>query len=494
MARTSLLVFCICFINGILSYDLNDNKFPDDFLFGVATAAYQIEGAWNEGGKGENIWDNVCHRVPSPVVNNDTGDIACDSYHKYKEDVALLKDLGVDVYRFSLSWSRILPNGFDNKINVEGINYYKNLIRELLDNNIKPLVTIYHWDLPQVLQDAGGWESEFIIDAYLDYARVCFREFGDDVKYWLTFNEPKQTCHEGYASGGKAPLIISPGVGEYMCSRNLLLAHSKAWHLYNNEFRSKQQGRVGITIDSNWYEPASNSSEDLAASETALRFNYGCYADPVIHGDWPKQMKENIARRSKAQGYRRSRLPEFTEEEIKYMRNTVDFLGLNTYTSSVVRAIAQPDTTTLGLSEDTEVDEWQPEDWEGSASSWLKVAPWGARKLLKWLKYAYNDTPIMVTENGYSDEGTLNDERRINYYQGYISNIRDAMEKDDVNVIGYTAWSFMDNFEWLRGYSEHFGLYHVDFNSPNRTRTKKDSAIWYQNLMKTRCVAEKCKN
>ncbi|KAG5870109.1 hypothetical protein JTB14_021426 [Gonioctena quinquepunctata] len=367
------IVAFLCSITDIWCYDINNNKFPDDFMFGVATAAYQIEGAWNEDGKSENIWDRVVHRVPSPIDNNDTGDIACDAYHKYKEDVALLKDLGVDVYRFSLSWSRILPNGFDNKINEEGVTYYKNFIKELLANNIKPLVTMYHWDLPQILQDAGGWESEFIVDTFVDYARVCFQEFGDDVGYWITFNEPQQVCSAGYGYAQKAPLISSPGIGEYSCSYNLLRAHSKVWHLYNEEFRRNQKGFIGITLNSNWFEPNSNSTEDLEASETSLQFSYGWFAHPVVHGDWPKIMKNKIAARSEKQGYRKSRLPNFTKEEVEYMKGTVDFLGLNTYSSSMAKAIAEPDMTGIGSWVDPEVDTWQPTEWEGSASAWLKV-------------------------------------------------------------------------------------------------------------------------
>nr|XP_023029425.1 myrosinase 1-like [Leptinotarsa decemlineata] len=490
---TNLFIVCLCLTGKILSYELNDKRFPKDFLFGVATAAYQIEGAWNVDGKGETIWDTVCHRKPSPIANNDTGDTACDSYNKYKEDVALLKELGVDVYRFSISWARILPNGFDNKVNEAGVTHYKNVIKELLKNNIKPLVTLYHWDLPQVLQNAGGWENDFIIDAYLDFARICFKEFGNDVKYWITFNEPKVICQYGYGEGLFAPLIYSPGVGEYFCARNLLRAHSKAWHLYNDEFRKEQGGQVGITIDSYWYEPATDSPKDKEASEIKLQFSYGWFANPIINGDWPRQMKEKIDDRSKKQGFHKSRLPPFTEQDIEYMKGSTDFLGLNTYTSYMVKPMDNPDKDGMGPKYDSEVEEWQPDEWEGSASPWLKVTPWGTRKLLKWIKDAYNNTPILITENGYSDNGTLEDDRRINFYQGYLSNIRDAMEKDGVNVFGYTTWSFMDNFEWMMGYSQRFGLIHIDYDSPEKTRTKKKSAYWFKNMIKRRCVAEICK-
>nr|AJE75667.1 putative glycosyl hydrolase [Chrysomela lapponica] len=483
--------FIIVFNEAQVNGTLNNKRFPDDFKFGVATASYQVEGAWNEDGKGENVWDQVTHRVPSPIVNNDTGDVACDSYHKYKEDVAMLKDLGVDFYRFSISWSRILPTGFANEINEAGLQYYKNLVKELRANGIEPLVTIFHWDQPQPLEDLGGWTNDIIIDQFVDYARILFRELGNEVKYWLTFNEPKQTCNQGYGTAQKAPLITSPGMGEYLCTHNLLRAHAKAWRLYDEEFRQEQQGTIGITIDTPWFEPFSNSTADIEAAETKLQFTFGWYTNPIVYGDYPSVMQTNIARRSAQQGFKESRLPQFTEEEKAYIKGTYDFLGVNVYTTFLVSSTDEPDPS-MGLDEDSEVLDWQPDDWESTASSWLKVVPWGMRKLVTWIKNTYDNPKIMITENGYSDNGTLEDDGRISYYERYLSSLRDAMELDGVDVIAYTAWSLMDNFEWMQGYSEKFGLYHVDFNSPNRERTAKKSALWYKNLLETRCLVEEC--
>uniref|UniRef100_A0A0K8TVD7 Putative glycosyl hydrolase n=1 Tax=Phaedon cochleariae TaxID=80249 RepID=A0A0K8TVD7_PHACE len=486
------VIVIVLFSEAITEDVLNNRRFPDDFLFGVATASYQVEGAWNEDGKGESIWDRVCHTVPSPITNNDTGDIACDSYHKYKEDVALLADLGVDFYRFSIAWTRILPTGFNNNINQAGLNYYKNLTKELRANGIEPVVTMYHWDLPQSLQDLGGWQNELIVDSYVDYARILFSELGDSVKYWLTFNEAKQVCDGGYGVAQKAPLIESPGIGEYLCAHNLLKAHAGAWRLYDEEFRKDQEGKVGIAIDTSWYEPFSyNSTADIEAAETKQQFSYGWYANPIVHGDYPWVMQAKIAVRSEQEGFGKSRLPEFTQEEIKYIKGTYDFLGLNTYSTSLINATDDPDPS-RGWSQDAEVIEWQPDEWEGSSSSWLKVVPWGMRKILRWLKETYNNPRILITENGYSDNGTLADDKRISYYQRYMSSLRDAMELDGVDVMGYCAWSMMDNFEWLAGYSEKFGLYHVDFNSPNRERTPKKSAIWYKRVVETKCVVDDC--
>lgn len=217
--------------------------FPTSFKFGTATAAYQIEGAWNEDGKGENIWDRLTHNT-SLVRNHDTGDVACDSYHRYKEDVQLLKQLGVNFYRFSISWSRILPTGYPDQINKAGIEYYKNLIDELKANNIEPFVTLYHWDLPQPLQDIGGWMNEKLVDIFADYARTLFTLLGDDVKYWMTFNEPRQICYEGYGLGLKAPAVKLPGIGPYRCAHVLIKAHAKAYHIYQDNFKEKQGGEV----------------------------------------------------------------------------------------------------------------------------------------------------------------------------------------------------------------------------------------------------------
>ncbi|KAJ8930753.1 hypothetical protein NQ314_016414 [Rhamnusium bicolor] len=398
----SVLVFVACLLAtsyGDDPYVINNRSFPDTFLFGTATASYQVEGAWNEDGKGENIWDHLTHTRPELIADRGNGDIACDSYHKYKEDVALLEGLGVNHYRFSISWSRILPKGFAYKVNDVGVAYYKNLIKELKDKGIEPMVTIFHWDTPQPIHEAGGFASEFVVDYFADYARLCFQLFGDDVKYWLTFNEPKQICHEGYGDAHKAPAVVSPGIGEYLCTHNVLKAHAKAYHIYDEEFRAKQK----------------------------------------------------------------------------------------------VADVPEPEIGNPSWEDDTAAPEFQDPSWQGAASDWVKVTPWGMRKLLRWIKATYNDPAIIITENGYSDNGTYGDDSiRQNYYQTFLSNIRDAMEFDKVNVFGYTVWSLLDNMEWMMGYTEKFGLHHVDFNSPNRTRTEKPAAQYYRKVVKTRCLVDTC--
>lgn len=213
-------------------------------MLGVANAATQIEGGWNEDGKSESIWDHFAHNFPEKIADKSNADIACDSYHKYKEDVALIKAMGLNHYRLSIAWTRVLPTGRTDNVNEAGVQYYKNVFKELRDNGIIPMVTLYHWDLPQILQEEmGGFMNESIADLFGDYARFCFETFGEDVQWWVTINEPKQVCQVGYGAGRYAPGIKSNGVGDYVCAKNLLLAHARAWHIYDEEFREKNQGK-----------------------------------------------------------------------------------------------------------------------------------------------------------------------------------------------------------------------------------------------------------
>ncbi|XP_972032.1 myrosinase 1-like [Tribolium castaneum] len=474
----------------------DNRKFPSDFKFGVATASYQVEGAWNADGKGENIWDHLTHSQPHLVKDNSTGDIACDAYHNSKEDLALLEDLGVDFYHFSLSWARILPTGYtDGPVNEAGVKYYANILSELEKRKIEAVITLFHWDMPQKLQDDfGGLLNDTFIDVFASYAQLAFRLFGSRVKYWITFNEPFIMCQHGFENARKAPAITkAPGIDLYTCGHVVLKAHAKTYRIYDKLYRKTQKGRIAIALDTDWFEPASADPKDLEAAERFLQFQFGWFAHPLVFGNYPQVMIDRIEERSKKEGFKTSRLPEFTKKEIDEIKGTFDFIGLNHYTSTLAKwrediAIGKPES-----SKDLSVSVSKDSSWEGSASSWLKVVPWGLRKIAKWIKDTYKNPEIMIAENGYSDPGgILNDSRRINYYREYLSNVLKAIYDDGVNITAYTAWSFMDNFEWLEGYTQKFGLYSVNFSDPERPRTPKSSVNFYKNVIRTRCLVDRC--
>ncbi|XP_050312548.1 myrosinase 1-like [Anthonomus grandis grandis] len=488
-----LILFSLLAASLADDYVINTKRFPKDFQFGTASAAYQIEGGWDADGKGENIWDRSVHLYPEKN-SYATGDIACDSYHKWQEDVDLLVGMGVNSYRFSIAWSRVLPTGLVNSSNPAGIAYYKNLIAALKKNNIEPLVTMHHWDLPTYLEDLGGFTNSQIQDWFVDYARFLFENFGDDVKNWITFNEPKQTCEHGYGTGALAPNIYSPGVKDYQCAHNLIIAHGKAYRMYEKEFKAKQNGRITMVIDSNWFGPGSDSEADIEAAERDMLFTYGWFGHPINFGDYPEIMKIRIANRSALEGFASSRLPSFSDEEKQIINGTADFMCVNIYTSSLVKAIPEPDIIPNGPGRDLDVgvQEYQPDDWEPTVTSWFKVVPWGARKIVKWISDTYNHPEIMVTENGYHDNGTVihDMDTRGRYHKLYLSNLLDAIYEDGVNLTGYMAWALTDDFEWQYGYNIQLGFYQVNFTDPDRPRTPKDSASYYRKVVTTRCLVD----
>ncbi|CAG4973611.1 unnamed protein product [Colias eurytheme] len=470
-----------------------ERKFPDDFLFGTATASYQIEGGWNADGKGENIWDRMTHTKPEVIRDLSNGDEAADSYNNYKRDVEMMRELGLDAYRFSLSWARILPNGIANQINQPGVDFYNNYINEMLKYNITPLVTLYHWDLPQKLQDLGGFTSPLFPEWFEDYARVVFDSFGDRVKHWITFNEPREVCYEGYGAATKAPILNATDVGVYLCAKHLVLGHARAYHVYDKEFRASQGGNCGITISVNWFGPLTDSEEDQMAAEMRRQAEWGLYAEPIFseEGGFPKELSERVAQNSKEQGYPRSRMPEFTEEEKDLVRGASDFFGVNHYTAVLISADEQYKTwnPTPSLYADADVGSYTPPEWPQSASTWLKQAPNSIYNSLTFLSEKYNHPVFYITENGWSSDpdSGLEDDDRINYYRAALNSVLDTLEAG-VNLKGYMAWSLMDNFEWMEGYLERFGLYHVDFESAEKTRTPRKSAFVYKEIIRSRTI------
>ncbi|XP_017743886.1 PREDICTED: lactase-phlorizin hydrolase [Rhinopithecus bieti] len=461
-------------------------RFPEGFIWSAASAAYQIEGAWRADGKGLSIWDTFSH-TPLKVENDAVADVACDSYHKIAEDLVTLQNLGVSHYRFSISWSRILPDGTTRYINEAGLNYYVRLIDALLAASIQPQVTIYHWDLPQALQDVGGWENETIVQRFKEYADVLFQRLGDKVKFWITLNEPFVVAYQGYGYGTKAPGIFDrPGTAPYIVGHNLIKAHAEAWHLYNDVYRASQGGVISITISSDWAEPRDPSNqEDVEAARRYVQFMGGWFAHPIFkNGDYNEVMKTRIRDRSLAAGLNKSRLPEFTESEKRRINGTYDFFGFNHYTTVLAYNLNYA-TAISSFDADRGVASIADRSWPDSGSVWLKMTPFGFRRILNWFKEEYNDPPIYVTENGVSqrEETDLNDTARIYYLRTYINEALKAVQ-DKVDLRGYTVWSAMDNFEWSTGFSERFGLHFVNYSDPSLPRIPKASAKFYASVVR----------
>lgn len=490
MFAATIAVLSIFLGTSCTSSDLN---FPPGFKFGAASASYQVEGAWNVSDKSISIWDKFVHDHPEAISDRSNGDVACDSYNLWKRDIEIAVELGLHFYRFSLSWPRILPNGFSNYISEDGKNYYNNLIDGLLENGIEPVVTIYHWDLPQNLQDLGGWLNPLIADWFADFAKVAYTLYGDRVKTWITINEPVVVCDITFNSGILAPPLIVPDIGAYICNKNILMAHAKAWRLYDEQFRDKYHGEISIANQLFWFDPLTPEYEDLA--EAARENMAGRYCHPIFseEGGWPPIIEKIIAEVSKNKGYDRSILPKFTKEEIEYVKGTFDFLAVNHYTSRLIRP-AKPDEK-LGFWPFMDAPHLNGKllvhpDWSSTASSWFFVNPEGLRHLLVWLKKQYGNVKILITENGYPTGAGLEDTKRIKYYRDYLEQVLLAIHEDGVNVTGYTAWTLLDNFEWMDGYRSKFGLYEVDFDSPMRTRTPRASAHYYKAIIKENRLIE----
>ncbi|KAL6484474.1 hypothetical protein MHYP_G00065190 [Metynnis hypsauchen] len=460
--------------------------FPDDFQWGVSSSSYQVEGGWDADGKGPSMWDTFTH-TPGTILNGDTGDVACDSYNRFEEDLYMLRALKVQAYRLSLSWPRIFPNGYRASLNMKGVDYYNRLIDGLIAYNITPMVTLYHWDLPQTLQDINGWENVDMIDIFNDYCDFCFQTFGDRVKFWMTFNEPYVIAWVGYGLGELPPNVKSPGDAPYRVAHNLLKAHAKAYHTYDEKYRKTQQGLVSISVSSEWIEPIDvNIPREVAAADRALQFQLGWFAHPIFkNGDYPDAMKWQVGNKSELQGLAESRLPTFTEEEKAYIHGTADVFCLNSYTTRMARHVT-PRLSTQSFEYDQDITVQDVEDSHATAMSELRAVAWGLRRLLNWIKEEYGNPEIYITENGVSTDTnkTVDDRDRIFFLKTYIDEALKAHNLDEVRLKGYTAWSLLDSFEWLNGYSVGFGLHHVDFTHPDRPRTPKRSAHLYHQIMR----------
>uniref|UniRef100_A0A5F5Q3Y0 Cytosolic beta-glucosidase n=2 Tax=Equus caballus TaxID=9796 RepID=A0A5F5Q3Y0_HORSE len=462
--------------------------FPLGFSWGVGSSAFQTEGAWDQDGKGPSIWDVFTHRRKGKVLGDETADVACNGYYKVQEDIALLRELHVSHYRFSLSWPRLLPTGVRaDQVNEKGIKFYSEFIDALLRSNITPVVTLHHWDLPQPLQvKYGGWQNVSTADYFSDYANLCFEVFGDRVKHWVTFSDPRTMVEKGYETGYHAPGLKLRGTGLYRAAHHIIKAHAQAWHSYNSTWRGKQQGLVGISLNCDWGEPVDISNpKDVEAAERYLQFCLGWFANPIYAGDYPQVMKDRIGRKSAEQGLDTSRLPAFSLQEKRYVKGTSDFLGLGHFTTRYITERNYPSRQGPSYQNDRDLVELVDPNWPDLGSQWLYSVPWGFRRLLNFAQTQYGDPPIYVTENGASQKShctQLCDEWRIHYLKGYTNEMLKAI-KDGVNIKGYTAWSLLDKFEWEKGYSDRYGFYYVEFNNRNKPRYPKASAQYYTKII-----------
>lgn len=444
--------------------------FAKDFVWGVATSSYQIEGTGRDSGKGQNIWD-VFTKEPGRVYEGHTGDIACDHYHRFREDVAYMKELGLKGYRFSIDWSRVLPEG-TGKVNKKGIDFYNALIDELLEQGIEPYITLYHWELPYEIYKIGGWMNPEIVEWFGQYARLVAERFSDRVKYFFTLNEPQCFVGLGFLQGCHAPGVKAPLRDTFEMAHNALKAHGRAVQMLRAY--GKQNVQIGYAPTSGMCYPEKETPKDIEAARKALfalpddlsnwTWNVSWWSDPVILGKYPEEGMK------KYEKY----LPVITDEDMKLISQPIDFYGQNIYNGRCIRM------GTDGRPEEVR----RPAGFPKTATNW-PVTPealyWGPKFL-----YERYRKPIYITENGMachdtvSQDGKVHDPNRIDFLARYLKNLKRAAEEIDIR--GYFQWSLMDNFEWDKGYAERFGIIYVDFET--QERIWKDSAYWYRDLIR----------
>lgn len=437
--------------------------FPEPFWWGAATSAYQIEGAPDADGKGPSIWDRFAH-TPGRITGGDTGDIACDHYHRTESDLALASDLGLNAYRFSIAWTRIFPEG-TGAVNAAGLGFYDRLIDRLLTLGIEPFPTLYHWDLPAALDDHGGWLNRDAAHWFADYAEVLFRAFGDRIRHWTTFNEPWVVAHDGYLSGFLAPghrnLFEAPRV-----SHNLLRAHAAAVQL----FRTLSPHQIGLVVNLEPKYPASDRPEDLAATARAEAYMNRQYLDPILLGRYPEELVEIFG-------------PAWSDPsgaDLDFIRQPIDFVGINYYTRAVTADDPQnPPVRARNVPQSR---------YPHTETGWEVFAP-ALTEVLSRVAVRYGNPPVLITENGaaFYDPPHVpagyQDPLRIAYVRDHLLALRRALAQG-IDLRGYFAWSLLDNFEWAHGFSKRFGLIHVDYAT--QERTIKGSGRFYRDVIQSR--------
>jgi beta-glucosidase len=442
-----------------------EGAWPPGFLWGAATASYQIEGAVHEDGRGESIWDRFSH-TPGKVRDGDTGDVACDHYHRWPDDIKLMQELGLDAYRYSIAWPRIVPQG-RGAVNEKGLDFYERLTDGLLAAGIQPWVTLYHWDLPQALQDEGGWANRDTAYAYADYAEIVARRLGDRVAGWITHNEPWVVALVGNLFGEHAPGLRDLTT-TIQVTHHLLLSHGLAVP----RLRAANPGvPVGITLNLSAIYPATDSAADQAAAWRADGVVNRLFLDPLFHGRYPEDTLADVGVQ-----------PPVQDGDLQLIQAPLDFLGINNYTRQVVRD--KPDSEFVRTEPVRPEGEYTTMDWE--------VYPDGLRVLLERLHRDYPVPAYYITENGaafpdvVAADGSVPDERRQAFLQGYFGAAAQAIAAG-VPLRGYFVWSLLDNFEWGHGYSQRFGIIRVDYET--QRRTIKDSGRWYQRWLRERAAS-----
>ena len=443
--------------------------FPEDFLWGVAASAYQIEGAYNEDGKGESIWDRFV-RWEAHVLGGTTGNVACDHYHHMPQDVSLFKELGVQCYSFTISWPRILPQG-RGEVNPKGLDFYDRLVDELLAAGIQPKATLYHWDLPQALQEMGGWPERDLTDWFADYACIVFDKLADRVELWATQNEPWVAAFLGYGMGLHAPGICDY-TQAYQAAHHLLLAHGKAVQAYRE---GGYGGQIGLILNLNGLIPASDSEQDRAATQRVHDETHALFLDPIFNGTYPQALFDYIGPNQ----------PRVQAGDAGIIHGSVDFLGLNYYNTDYV-------TFDLfgGLNKARGVPYSAP-GWGQTEMDW-GIDPDGLKREVLYIKEKYGNPKLFVTENGCAisdvpdENGFVADWKRIDFLRAHLRALHEAIE-EGANVHGYFVWSILDNFEWEHGYGPRFGLIRVDYET--LVRTPKQSAYWYRDIIANNAVS-----
>lgn len=445
-------------------------SFAKNFLWGAATSAYQIEGAWAEDGRGESVWDVYCHEEGN-VYENHTGDVSCDHYHRFREDVAIMKALGLKAYRFSISWSRILPEGI-GRVNEAGVRFYNQLIDELLDAGIEPYITLYHWDLPYELYKRGGWMNPESVSWFGEYAKTVAERFSDRATHFFTFNEPQCFVGLGFVTGEHAPGLKAPLRDSFEMAHNVLKAHGQAVLMLRQY--GKQPLEIGYAPTCSVAYPVSGRPEDVEAARQTMfsipeekrdwAWNATWWSDPILLGHYPEEGLRRFAHY----------LPRITREDMALISQPIDVYAQNIYNGRAVRMGADGKPEIVG----------RDPGFPRTAINWpvtLEALYWGPKFL-----YERYGKPFYITENGLSChdvvslDGKVHDPNRIDFLARYLGQLKRAA--DEIDLRGYFQWSLLDNFEWSKGYSERFGMVYVDY--PTQKRILKDSAFWYRDVIK----------